>query len=47
MAEEKKTDHSKENKQRMLGALAVLLGFTDDASYDGYKQLSPEQKELV
>lgn len=45
--EKEKTDYSKQNKERMLAALAVLLGMTDDASPDGYGKLSPEDKATV
>lgn len=41
MAEEK-TDWSKENKKRMLAALAVYLGLSDTAEYDS---LSDEAKK--
>lgn len=44
MAEEK-TDYSKENKKRMLAALAVYMGLV--ASPDNYDRLSDEHKELV
>ena len=44
MAEEK-TDYSKENKQRMLAALAVYMGLV--SSPDNYSRLSDEHKLLV
>lgn len=44
MAEET-TDYSKENKKRMLAALAVYMGLT--SSTETYDRLSDEHKELV
>lgn len=44
MAEEK-TDYSKENKERMLAALAVYMGLV--SSPDNYDKLSDTNKQLV
>lgn len=44
MAEEK-TDYSKENKERMLAALAVYMGLV--SSPDNYDKLSDTSKQLV
>lgn len=48
MAEEnKKDDYSKDNKKRMLIALAVYLGFTDINKADEWDNLTKEQKKIV
>lgn len=48
MAEEnKKDDYSKENKKRMLIALAVYLGFTDINKANEWDNLTKEQKKIV
>lgn len=48
MAEEKKEkDYSDENQKRLLIALAILLGFTDENNIEKMNDLTADQKYII